>query len=156
MVYAEELQKLLEYELLQPVTDIYDSTASSQIKAFVESGGNEMMNAAIRDGEMMAIPFPSLTASGINVMWIRQDWLDELGLDAPKTIEGLERVADTFVSKQMGGEGTIGILGPGLEDSLTEIGKCCFGLTPVFTAFQAYPKYWIKNEQGNIVYGSVQ
>ena len=33
----------------------------------------------------MAIPAPAITAGGINEMWIRQDWLDKLGLEAPRT-----------------------------------------------------------------------
>lgn len=156
MVYEEQFQQLLAYDLLQPVTDVYATVASPQIKSFVESGGSDIMDSVVVDGEMMAIPFPNLTASGINVMWIRQDWLDELGLKAPETIDELKAVSDAFVSNQMGGEDTIGILGPSLDDTLTEVGKCCFGFNPIFAAFQAYPKYWILNEQGEIVYGSVQ
>ena len=39
---------------------------------------------------------------------------------------------------------------------MTAVGKCCFGLTPLFSAFHAYPKYWLKDEEGNLIYGSVQ
>ena len=50
------------------------------------------------NGEIMAIPAPNLTAGGINEMWIRQDWLDKLGLEEPKTIEDLEAVARTVLT----------------------------------------------------------
>lgn len=156
IVNEEQYRKMLEYGQLQPLTDVYESAASDQIKAFVASGGEEIIAAVTEDGEMMAIPFPNLTASGINVMWIRQDWLDQLGLEVPQTMEEIMQTSRMFVENQMGGEGTIGILGPGMEDELVAVGKCCFGLNPVFASYHAYPKYWIEDEEGEIVYGSVQ
>lgn len=156
LVREEQYLQMLEYGQLQPVTELYEREVSEQVKAFVESGGDKMLEAVKKDGEMMAIPFPNLTASNINVMWIRQDWLDSLGLEAPRTMEEVIQVSGQFVEKQMGGSGTIGILGPGIEDSLTAVGKCCFGLGPIFSAFHAYPGYWITNGDGKLVYGSVQ
>ena len=155
-VEEEQYLQMLEYGQLQPVTTLYEQEVSEQVKAFVESGGEQIIETVKTGGEMMAIPFPNLIASNINVMWIRQDWLDELGLEAPRTMEEIIGVSGQFVEKQMGGNGTIGILGPGIEDSLTAVGKCCFGLGPIFSAFHAYPGYWITNEDGELVYGSVQ
>lgn len=156
LVSEEQYLQMLEYGQLQPVTELYEQKVSEQVKAFVESGGDEIIEDVKRDGEMMAIPFPNLIASNINVMWIRQDWLDRLGLKAPQTLEEIIEAGRTFTEKQMGGAGTIGILGPGIEDSLTAVGKCCFGLGPFFSAFHAYPGYWITNQEGKLVYGSVQ
>lgn len=156
MVGEAQYLQMLEYGQLQPVTELYEQMVSDQAKAFVESGGEEMLEAVWVDGEMMAIPFPNLTASGINVMWIRKDWLDELGLEPPRTIKEVIRAGELFTEHQMGGEGTVGILGPGVDEELNAVGKCCFGLTPLFSAFHAYPKYWLKDEEGNLIYGSVQ
>lgn len=156
MVEEKQYRQMLEYGLLQPVTEIYQNLASDQLKAYVESMGSQGLEAVTEEGEMMAIPFPSLTASGINLMWIRQDWLDELGLDVPSTVEQIGMTARTFVEQDTGGEGTIGILGPGLDQSLTGVGKCTMGFQPIFTAFGAYPKYWILDAKGRPVYGSVQ
>lgn len=107
MVNEEQYRQMLKYDQLQPVTEVYQNVTSDQMKAFVESGGEEMMETVMEDGEMMAIPFPNLTASGINVMWIRQEWLDTLGLEVPETIEEIQEVSEAFVEHQMGGEGTI-------------------------------------------------
>ncbi len=156
MVNEEQYRKMLEYGQIQPVTEVYRNTASDQLKAFVESIGEEGKESVMVDKEMMAIPFPSLTASGINVMWIRQDWLDQLGLEVPQNIEDIEETAAMFVEKKMAGEGTIGILGPGIDYELAAVGKCSLGLNPVFSAFHAYPKYWTFDEKGNLIYGSVQ
>ena len=50
----------------------------------------------------MAIPAPSLTAGGINEMWIRQDWLDKLGLEVPRTWDEMAAVAEAFVTQGSG------------------------------------------------------
>ena len=102
MVGEEQYLQMLEYGQLQPVTELYEQMVSDQAKAFVESGGEEMLEAVRVDGEMMAIPFPNLTASGINVMWIRKDWLDELGLEPPRTIKEVIRTGELFTEHQMG------------------------------------------------------
>lgn len=156
MVNEEEYRKMLEYGQLQSVTEVYQNVASDQWKAFVESIGEEGKRSVMVDDEMMAIPFASLTASGVNVMWIRQDWLDQLNLKVPQTVDEIGQTAEIFVEKEMGGEETIGILGPGIDNEMFDIGKCCFGLSPIFSAFHVYPKYWTLDENGKIIYGSVQ
>ena len=91
-------------------------------------------------------------------MWIRQDWLDNLGLEVPRTWDELVAVAEAFVNDDPDGNGendTIGILGPGNADYVNGIGGNRYGLDPLFGAYQSYPKYWLKDDSGNVVYGSV-
>ena len=110
-------------------------------------------------GELMAIPAPNLTAGGVNEMWIRQDWLDALGLDVPRTWDELAEVAKAFVTRDPDGNGendTIGILGPGNSDHMNAVGGNQFGLDPLFSCFQSYPQYWLKSEDGSVEYGSIQ
>lgn len=42
-------------------------------------------------GKIMAVP--SVTAEDFSMLWIRQDWLDRLGLKPPKTVDDLEAIA---------------------------------------------------------------
>ena len=106
-------------------------------------GGDELMDCITNDdGEIMAIPAPNLTAGGVNEMWIRQDWLDALGLEAPRTWDELAQVANAFVTEDPDGNGeddTIGILGPGNADHMNAVGGNQFGLDPLFSCYQSYP-----------------
>ena len=91
-------------------------------------------------------------------MWIRQDWLDNLGLEAPRTWDEMVAVAEAFVNEDPDGNGendTIGILGPANSDYVNGNGGNRYGLDPLFSAFQSYPKYWLKDDSGNVVYGSI-
>ena len=159
-VNATQYRALLKYDMIQPLDQYFDDYASDALKGYVESGGEELKKCISNDkGEMMAIPAPNITASGINEMWIRQDWLDNLGLEVPRTWDEMAAVAEAFVTQDPDGNGeadTIGILGPGNTDHMNAIGGNQFGLDPLFSSFQSYPQYWLQDEDGTVKYGSIQ
>ena len=159
-VNATQYRALLKYDMIQPLDQYFDDYASDALKSYVESGGEELKKCISNDkGEMMAIPAPNITAGGINEMWIRQDWLDNLGLEVPRTWDEMAAVAEAFVTQDPDGNGeadTIGILGPGNSDHMNAIGGNQFGLDPLFSSFQSYPQYWLQDEDGTVKYGSIQ
>ena len=159
-VNATQYRALLKYDMIQPLDKYFDDYASDALKSYVKSGGEELQKCITNeDGELMAIPAPAITAGGINEMWIRQDWLDKLGLEAPRTWDEMVKVAEAFVTQDPDGNGendTIGILGPGNSDHMNAIGGNQFGLDPLFSSFQSYPQYWLQGEDGTVEYGSIQ
>lgn len=159
-VNATQYRALLKYDMIQPLDKYFDDYASDALKSYVKSGGEELQKCITNeDGEMMAIPAPAITAGGINEMWIRQDWLDSLGLEAPRTWDELVKVAEAFVTQDPDGNGeddTIGILGPSNSDHMNAIGGNQYGLDPLFSSFQSYPQYWLQGEDGTVEYGSIQ
>lgn len=159
-VTAAQYRALLKYDMIQPLDQYFDDYASDALKSYVDSGGDELMDCITNEnGEIMAIPAPNLTAGGINEMWIRQDWLDKLDLEAPRTWDELAEVAEAFVNQDPDGNGeddTIGILGPGNADHMNAVGGNQFGLDPLFSCYQSYPHYWLEGEDGKVEYGSVR
>ena len=159
-VKATQYRALLKYDMIQPLDQYFEDYASDILKGYVESGGEELKKCISNDkGEMMAIPAPSMMVGEINEMWIRQDWLDNLGLEVPRTWDELVTVAEAFVTQDPDGNGeddTIGILGPGNSNHINAIGANQFGLDPLFCSFQSYPQYWLQDEDGTVKYGSIQ
>ena len=159
-VNATQYRALLKYDMIQPLDQYFDDYASDALKAYVESGGEELKKCISNDkGEIMAIPAPSMMGGEANEMWIRQDWLDNLGLEVPRTWDEMAAVAEAFVTQDPDGNGeadTIGILGPGNTDHMNAIGGNQFGLDPLFSSFQSYPQYWLQDEDGTVKYGSIQ
>ena len=155
-VNAAQYRALLKYDMIQPLDQYFDDYASDTLKGYVESGGEELKKCISNDkGEMMAIPAPNITAGGINEMWIRQDWLDNLGLEVPRTWDELVTVAEAFVTQDPDGNGeadTIGILGPGNSDHMNATGANQFGLDPLFSSFQSYPQYWLQDEDLSLIH----
>ncbi|SHO53887.1 extracellular solute-binding protein [Anaerocolumna xylanovorans] len=157
-VNATQYRAMLKYDQLQPITKAFDSNASDLLKSFVSSGGDALKDLISVDGEMMAIPAPELTSSSVNTMWIRQDWLDALGLEVPKTVEDLEKVAESFVTKDPDGNGvadTIGIVGASNTGFLANVGQNQFGFDAIFASYGSFPRYWLKDGSGNVTYGSI-
>ena len=159
-VNATQYRALLKYDMIQPLDQYFEDYASDKLKGFVKSGGEELKKCITNDkGEMMAIPSPSMMVGEMNEMWIRQDWLDKLGLEAPRTWDEMVKVAEAFVTQDPDGNGeddTIGILGPGNSNHINDIGDNQFGLDPLFCSFQSYPQYWLQDEDGTVKYGSIQ
>lgn len=158
VVGRQEFKKLLNSDLIEDLTPYYDTYASDIVKKNIDSTDGKAMEAVTIDGKMYAIPGVIMEDEGYNLMWIRQDWLDKLDLEAPTTVEEVERVAKAFVDNQMGGENTIGLLGPTVNGAmynhfLSPIGNTC-SMDGIFQAYQSWPGFWIEGEDGKAIYGS--
>jgi len=160
VVENAQMRNAVKADQLEDLTKAFDDYVSPVVKSFFDATDNQAVSDVTFDGKMVAYPNTSVAASGIHNMWIRQDWLDELGLEAPKTIEELKAVAQAFLDNDMAGGGnTIPIAGPDTNGKLyanfLASGNNTYGFDPIFSAFQSYPGYWIHNENGEVVYGSI-
>ena len=158
VVGDQEFKKLIKSGQIEDLTPYYDTYASDIIKQNIDMTDGKALEGASVDGKLYGLPNVQVEADGYNLMWIRQDWLDELGLEAPTTVEELETVAKAFVDNNMGGENTIGILGPTINSRLyndfISSTNNMNNLDGIFQAYQSWPGFWIEGEDGNVVYGS--
>lgn len=72
--------------------DEYLETAGVNLLTVIPEEQWELMKNA--EGQIMGIP--RNTPTNPYITWVRQDWLDELGLEVPTTLEELEAVIDAF------------------------------------------------------------
>lgn len=158
VVGETEFQKLIKSDLLEDLTPYYETYASDTIKDNIDGTDGKAIDKSSVGGILYGLPNVQAEADGYNLMWIRQDWLDELGLEAPTTIEELETVAKAFVDNNMGGENTIGILGPTINNRLyndfLSSTNNMNNMDGIFQAFKSWPGFWIEGEDGQVVYGS--
>ena len=157
VVNEQQFRKLAQSDMLEDLTDYYDTYACDIIKQNIDSTDGKALENATYDSKLLALPSVLVVADGFVLMWIRQDWLDELGLEAPTTIEELETVAKAFVDNKMGGENTIGIVGPTINGAVYNTFLSTNNLNNldgIFQAYQAYPGDWVQDEEGKAVYGS--
>lgn len=159
VVGESEFKKLIKSDLIEDLTPYYEKYASDTIKDNIDkTDGKAIANASV-DGKMYGLPNVQAEADGYNLMWIRQDWLDELGLEAPETVEDLENVAKAFADNNMGGDNTIGILGPTVNSRLyndfISSSNNMNNLDGIFQAYKSWPGFWVEDEDGNAVYGSI-
>jgi putative aldouronate transport system substrate-binding protein len=151
----------------QLIADLIESGQVMQIDEAIEKYASPKLKEVYNDfpaafysgtseGKRYGLPRLSGGNGSDSLLWIRQDWLDKFDLEAPKTIEELENVMDVFVNEDPDGNGkddTIGITMASKNGLATWLADGSF----VFGAYGDYlPKLWSKDENGELVYGSIQ
>lgn len=150
----ETLHELVENDLVADLTDVYKSCTSPRIKEMYDSYGGELLEGGMFDGRLMAIP-ETVIDHGPCLLWLRKDWMEELDLAEPKTLEEAFTIIEEFKKNRMGtepGEEPIGLL---CDTSLVGTTSTNYSIEPVFDSFGAFPQRWIMDEYGGVVYGSV-
>lgn len=153
----DELKELYENDLIADLTEVYDEYASDYLKSLYDSYEGRAIANVTLDGKMMAIPGTN-GDSGPSIVWIRSDWMEQLGLtldedqDKCITIEDLEMVAKEFMDKNPeNAENVVGIaFAPWLTSSDPD---GTFSMNSIAYALGAFPKTWMEQE-GKVVYGS--
>ena len=153
----DELQYLVDNDMIADLTDSYNNCMSDTIKNIYGSYGRDILDVVTFDGKIMAIPETNIS-DGPNLIWLRKDWMDALGLSAPRTLSDVEEIIRQFKEKDPGHNGEGNTVGLVCDTSLC--GGCGYSseytLDIIFAAYGAFPKQWIYDGDGNVVYGSVQ
>ncbi len=98
-VTAAQLDQLVEADLLYDLTDVFEVYATDSIKA-IAAADETTFETAKRDGRLYAMPqFDSGFLPQFKMMWIRKDWMEGLGLEAPETMDDLVAIAETFMEE---------------------------------------------------------
>ena len=157
----DEVEQLVEAGLIEDLTESYNNCISDRIRKMYESYGDSLKDMVTYDGKIMALPETNIT-DGPNLVWLRKDWMDKLGLSEPHTIDDIVNIVKHFISEDPGNNGVDASGKPntvGLAVDTDVTGECGYSseflLDIIFACFGAYPKQWIMNDDGEIVYGSV-
>lgn len=153
IVTEKQLRQMVEADQLEDLTSIYENYATPLLKETYASSQGKALEMATFNGKLMAIPNQVPTADFVPLLWIRQDWLDKLGLKQPQTLDELGEVAKAFIEQDPDGNGKADTIGlPGSNTALTGTDK---GFGSIFTAYHAYPKTWLRDSSGAVTYGSI-
>ena len=157
----DEVEQLVEAGLIEDLTESYNNCIRDRIRKMYESYGDSLKDMVTYDGKIMALPETNIT-DGPNLVWLRKDWMDKLGLSEPHTIDDVVNIVKHFISEDPGNNGVDASGKPntvGLAVDTDVTGECGYSseflLDIIFACFGAYPKQWIMNDDGEIVYGSV-
>ena len=155
-----QYRAIIKAGLAMDISKVWDQYASEKTKA-VYNSNKELFDGLVKqDGKMYGIPASKPLPDFLAFMWIRQDWLDKLGLKAPTNLDELAAVAKAFKEKDPDGDGkadTVGIVGPPTNGPLyQDMDNQNFNVhfDPIFSAYHASPGFWVKGSDGKAVYGS--
>ncbi len=149
-----QLREMAENDMLEDLTDVYNEYASDSLKDVYASYPDNKFDKVTFDGKIVALPRASMQPE--DLVWIRQDWLDQLGIKLDEdgdhliTRDDLEMVAKAFVEADPGNTGNpVGFA----ITSLTDKGATS-SPTDVNTSFGVFQRNYWKADDGSIYYGS--
>jgi putative aldouronate transport system substrate-binding protein len=155
----DQWEQLLAAGMIEDITDAWNEVVSERIKKNLEYDNRIAWSYADVDGRIMGIPYTQLIAQNNKVLWIRQDWLDQVGMNAPVTLEDVGIVAKAFVENDlgMGAQGTtVGLL------ACTDIDNWYASLDPILGAYGVATSAmgnltdpWVKTENGSLAYSPI-
>lgn len=147
---------LIESGLVQSIDEAYEEYASDRIKEIFDQFPEAFYPSTNEDGERFGMPRLSGGNGSDSLLWVRQDWLDNLGLDQPETLEEMEEVMDAFVNEDPNGTGQNDTLGLSLA-STNGLATWLADGSFIFGAYGDFlPGHWSEDENGDLVYGTVQ
>lgn len=145
---------LLESDMLMDLTDIYAEKAPGTILEQVYEVYPKSFAAGTVNGRLMALP-NAVSQYENCVLWVRQDWLTALGLEAPTTLEELEAVARAFVEQDPDGNGEDDTIGMALYSAVFTDYNDSNSANSIATLYGAYPQMWYMQDDGSVIYGSI-
>ncbi|MFC5404376.1 extracellular solute-binding protein [Cohnella soli] len=147
-----QFQQLIEADMIMDLTDVYEKNATADTKAYLTGDGGIQFESAKSGGKLMAIPATNGPYGASTQVWIRRDWLKQLNLAEPKTMQDVINIAKTFAEKKPGGAGK----SYGLPMTKEFLADATFDIKGFFNGFHAYPNQWIKDASGQLVNGNIQ
>ncbi len=139
---------------LQDLRSAFERLANPGMKQLYEALDNAPLEMATFDGKLQALPYTFEPTQAFQHVYIRQDWLDALGLEAPQTFEEFQEVALAFAKEDPDGDGEHDTVGLGLYSNIYSPGMS-MDARGLFHGFGAYPYAWLERD-GELVNGTIQ
>lgn len=152
-VNAEQLRVLSNAGFIQDLSDVYEDYATPLTKNTLSQEGIGPFETATIDGKLMAIPVTSSSIENATYLWVRTDWLDNLELDPPKTMNDLREISRAFTNQDPDKNGLDDTYGLALTNYLWDP---ILDVKGFMAGFEAFPKLWIEDSSGNLVFGGIQ
>jgi len=150
-VNASQAQSLIKNGQVQDLTQVWAKYPTEEFKKN-EEYQNGVAFIPVKEGEKIyGIPLTGDFGESVPLMYIRKDWLANVGMKAPATIDELVNVSKAFIHEDPDGNSKKDTYAIALDSSLGTT-----TMDSIAAAYKAYNKMWIKNSAGEIVYGSVQ
>lgn len=148
----DQFYRLAAAGKLADITEAFDRYAGPLLKTnMTEIANGDGLEMDKYQGKLYGIGNPPGYALGGHMLWYRDDWLKNVGLQPPKTWDDVINTMYAFARNDpnKNGKPTFGL---GLDKKLWDTGT---GLEGFFAAYNAYPTIWVENG-GKLEFGAIQ
>lgn len=150
-VTPDQLLLFQEAGLLADLSAVYEAEASPKTRDVLTQDPIALKAATI-GGKLWGIPLTDASVATASVLWVRQDWMDKLGIADPTSMQDVLEISRRFSEDDPDGNGAKDTIGLCAGKS---IGSAIANLQGFFNGYHAYSGIWFERE-GKLVYGSVQ
>ncbi|MDQ1908994.1 extracellular solute-binding protein [Paenibacillus sp. GD4] len=153
-VKPSQLKELAEAGMLADLTEVYKKHSVPLTDEKFKEDGGIGLNSATINGKLYGLPYVTAAIDGATMLWVRKDWLDNLGLPEPKTMDDIINIARAFKTKDPDKNGKDDTQGFGFVKNIFGGGG---GMLGFFNGYHAYPNIWFKDPStGKLVNGLVK
>lgn len=159
-VNAQQFQTLAQAGQLADLTEVLEKYGTERVKANFDDLARK---AGTVGGKLLGFPRDGQSRDDANMLYIRKDWLDNLGLQPPKTMDELIEVATAFAKQdpdQNGKDDTYGLL---LSKDLFDGFATMSGFINGYGGYAYNPAngsgtnlMFQKDSSGKVVFGDIQ
>lgn len=156
VIGADPMNTLARADMVADLSEVFETYASPLVKErFSTEAGKKALEAATFDGKLCYIPLNVYEPmNSIKMMYIRKDWLDNLGLEIPTTIEEVKEAAIAFAKQDPDKNGINDTYG------ITVTGKDAMkNLTGFFAGYNINPSngydgmiFYSEDENGQVIW----
>jgi ABC-type sugar transport system, periplasmic component len=150
----QQMASLVDAGLIQDLSGSYDKYASDLTKKYIEQDPYGFASSKF-EGKLMGLPLTGNPVWGAPLLWIRYDWLQKLGLQEPKTMQDVLAISEAFTTKDPDGNNKNDTYGLGITQDLYN-NTTVASIEGLFDSYHAYPRCWLKDSNGKLVYGGIQ
>ncbi len=155
-IKGSEYQNMVDSGAIADISEVFELYASDELKEYMNYDGGMALDSLYVDDALYGLPKVTDPYSSTHMMWIRQDWLDNLKLKVPTTMEELKEVAHAFTYNDPDGDGQNNTYGLAL-DGINVLNDSVGNMAPIFEAFGVYfgknGLTYVDDGNGNITWG---
>ncbi|AEE97895.1 extracellular solute-binding protein [Mahella australiensis] len=145
-VDRETFEKLYSADLIEDLTPYIDKYASPYTKKYLSGEYQHALDVTTKEGKVYGIPNGVSYHEHAPMLWIRLDWLKNVGMDLPKTGDDLLKIMDAFVNND-----------PDKNNKKDTYAIGTYKSTPgewmndaFWNMFNSYPNIWIEGKDGKL------
>lgn len=146
-------KQLVEAEAIADIRPYYEELAGECLIDTMEYEGKNIWQPVMYGDGYYGMPVKMPSTNGYNHLWLRQDWLDALGLEVPTTMDEVMEVARAFKEKDPDGDGADDTIGLMISNEYLAESK---GIFWAFGGKTAVRKFWDLQEDGTVAFSEVQ
>lgn len=147
------LREMFNKDLIEDLTAA-SAVFSDRLKDdFSSYANNRNLESVTFEGKLAAIPNTNIGGQH-EILWVRRDWIEELGMEMPTSLDEVIDLARAFIEQDPDGNGSDDTIGIPLLSDLFGVHNTLYTVDPILSIYHSYPRQFLDDGNGGIVYGS--